>query len=394
MTKDNSEKDAKTINTKVFSIEKKLDMLLDVLAKNKVAPDKEVNDIVKNLSAVKESINDSNDEFELGDLDIPNPVLYKDGDNNYVEAQEDNDNEDNDNWVSAITLSHGVKPKLSFDIKLRIADDETKKMYSEIKNELLSYGLHARISRYRENFNKKRHQIARFVINGKTLKCYLGIDPKTLDEKYYHHKDVSMKKGTTDLPTCINVKSKIAVRKIKELIAIITEQFVILKKKRYTEHDFASDLTTKGFSKLELKGYDYMRKDSFSRQEANDLPEFFAEPYINNVKIEPDDSIQEKFIVSLKTLSDNFESYTKIGLDELKKLGLAPANSNYLSIKASDLLEKALIIYCNDITPTAAKMVVFSGGIIFRYTSNDTSTLAFNDIEEEEDDEDNDEDFD
>ena len=148
-------------------------------------------------------------------------------------------------WEEVASNKRRAKPRFTFDMKLRIADDNVKTFYSDIKNALLSYGMHARMSRHKENFNKGRNNIARMAINGKTLKVYLAINPADIDPKYYHHRDVSDKKGVAELPTMINVRSKVAVKKVKMLIDRIAEELVIFPKK-YTPKDFAAELTVDG----------------------------------------------------------------------------------------------------------------------------------------------------
>lgn len=269
------------------------------------------------------------------------------------------------NWIETEATSRRAKPRFTFDLKLRLADDNVKGFYSDIKNALLSYGMHSRMSRHKENFNKGRNQIARMAINGKTLKVYLAIDPATLDPKIYHHKDVSDKKGVADLPTMINVRSGLAVRKIKALIDTIAEDLVI-KPKKYEPVDFASQLTLDGFSTVERKGYGYMVKDSATRAEVDEIPDDFA---TNAVEYVYADKKAERFIktkVTLDELSAHFEDGATIDIDAVREKGIASApNSNWLSVAASDRLGKKFKVYANEYTVSAAKMICVAGGEAF-----------------------------
>lgn len=266
------------------------------------------------------------------------------------------------NWIETEAKTRRAKPRYTFDLKLRLADENVKGFYSDIKNALLSYGMHSRMSRHKENFNKGRNQIARMAINGKTLKVYLAIDPNTLDPKIYHHKDVSDKKGVADLPTMINVRSGLAVRKIKALIDRIAEELVI-KPKKYEPVDFARDLTLDGFTTVERKGYGYMVKDAATRAQADEIPDDFATNAVEYIYAE---KRAERFIktkVTLDQLEDKFEDGATIDIDAIRDKGLASApNSNWLSVAASDRLGKKFHVYANEYTVSAAKMICVAGG--------------------------------
>lgn len=266
------------------------------------------------------------------------------------------------NWIETEAKTRRAKPRYTFDLKLRLADENVKGFYSDIKNALLSYGMHSRMSRHKENFNKGRNQIARMAINGKTLKVYLAIDPNTLDPKIYHHKDVSDKKGVADLPTMINVRSGLAVRKIKALIDRIAEELVI-KPKKYEPVDFAKDLTLDGFTTVERKGYGYMVKDAATRAQADEIPDDFATNAVEYIYAE---KRAERFIktkVTLDQLEDKFEDGATIDIDAIRDKGLASTpNSNWLSVAASDRLGKKFRVYANEYTVSAAKMICVAGG--------------------------------
>ena len=249
------------------------------------------------------------------------------------------------NWIETEAKTRRAKPRYTFDLKLRLADENVKGFYSDIKNALLSYGMHSRMSRHKENFNKGRNQIARM-----------------LDPKIYHHKDVSDKKGVADLPTMINVRSGLAVRKIKALIDRIAEELVI-KPKKYEPVDFAKDLTLDGFTTVERKGYGYMVKDAATRAQADEIPDDFATNAVEYIYAE---KRAERFIktkVTLDQLEDKFEDGATIDIDAIRDKGLASApNSNWLSVAASDRLGKKFHVYANEYTVSAAKMICVAGG--------------------------------
>lgn len=270
-------------------------------------------------------------------------------------------------WEEVESNQLRAKPKFSFDMKLRIADDEVKQFYSEIKNALLAYGVHARLSANRENFNKGRNPIARMVINGKTLKVYLAVNPNEIDPKVYRHKDVSDKKGVAELPTMINVRSKIAVKKVKMLIDKIAEDLVIFPKK-YEPVDFAKDLTTDGFTTVECKGYGYVvnKKGIATREDAEKIPNDFVANVAEYVNAEQKPTSFVKTRISLEELEKNFENSDTINLNTLKEKGLAAADSNYLIIDDSDRLCKRFKVYADEYTAAAVKMICIAGGEVYK----------------------------
>ena len=280
------------------------------------------------------------------------------------EAQDEEREEGDSDWVDTANEELRIKPKMSFDMRLRVADDDIKKFYSDIKNELLSYGIHDRISRHRENFNQGRINICRMVINGKTLKVYLAVDPESIDKRYFHHTDCGHRKGLIELPTMINVRSKVAARKVIELITLMMESLVI-SKKPYEPQDFAKELTLDGFTTVESKGYDYLVEKSMTLDKAKEYPDNFAAQLIEMVE---DNQYRERFIkttLTLEDLSKHFKSGDVVDIEKVRELGLGPANSNFLSVKESDKLDKKLKVYANEYTPDAVKMICLSGGEAF-----------------------------
>ena len=282
-----------------------------------------------------------------------------------VKESEGEDGEEGEGeWVDTANEELRIKPKMSFDMRLRVADDDIKSFYSDIKNELLSYGIHDRISRHRENFNQGRINICRMVINGKTLKVYLAVDPESIDKRYFHHTDVGHRKGLIELPTMINVRSKVAARKVKELITLMMESLVI-SKKPYEPQDFAKELTLDGFTTVESKGYDYLVEKSMTLEKAKAYPDNFAAQLIEMVE---DNQYQEKFIKTELTLDDlakNFKNGDVVDIAKVRELGLGAKNSNFLSIKESDKMATKLKVYANEYTPDAVKMICLSGGEAF-----------------------------
>ncbi|MGN0797917.1 MAG: hypothetical protein ACI4M5_06870 [Christensenellales bacterium] len=269
------------------------------------------------------------------------------------------------NWQEEVEDSARVKPKLSFEMKLRLADDNIKSFYSELKNELLSYGIKNRISRFRENFNKGRNQIARFTINGKTLVLYLAIDPASLDESYYHHKDCSDKKGAVDVPTMLKIRSKVAVKKAKALIEMICEGLVIKKKKGYEPENFADEFSLDGYTTVECKGLDYLVVGDLDLGQAMQLPDSLASQLIEVV--EGDEAILKPVTatISVDDILANFEEGSVVDIESVISKKMCPADCNYLSVVEGQRLNKKYRVFANEYNPDAVKMICLAGGEAF-----------------------------
>ena len=269
------------------------------------------------------------------------------------------------NWQEEVEDSARVKPKLSFEMKLRLADDNIKSFYSELKNELLSYGIKNRMSRFRENFNKGRNQIARFTINGKTLVLYLAIDPASLDESYYHHKDCSDKKGAVDVPTMLKIRSKVAVKKAKALIEMICEGMVIKKKKGYEPENFAEEFSLDGYTTVECKGLDYLVVGDLDLGQAMQLPDSLASQLIEVV--EGDEAILKPVpaTISVDDILANFEEGSVVDIESVISKKMCPADCNYLSVVEGQRLNKKYRVFANEYNPDAVKMICLAGGEAF-----------------------------
>ncbi len=109
----------------------------------------------------------------------------------------------------------------SFTAMLTQADDSLKGFYSDLKNELLSYGLKSRMSWSNESWYISRITYAKFGIRGKTLSLYLGLNPVEFDGTKYSCRDVSKTAKYRDVPMQLKIKSARAVQWAKELIAAI-----------------------------------------------------------------------------------------------------------------------------------------------------------------------------
>ncbi len=119
----------------------------------------------------------------------------------------------------------------SFTERLENVDPEAKAFYEQIKAELLSYDkVKTRLSQKGESFRVGRVLLAKIAISGKTVKCYLALDPAAYDVKTYRHSDASERKAFADVPMLIRIRSKLSVKRTTLLIADLAAANGLVKK--------------------------------------------------------------------------------------------------------------------------------------------------------------------
>lgn len=189
---------------------------------------------------------ESNDEpFSFGGFSSDEDETEEDEDEE-DETEEDEDEED-DLMVNQIygqtSSSIGKINKIDFDEKVEKASPDLKRHYNEIKNVIMKYrNVHSRISKAGDSFRCKGQKYVYMTIVGKTLKVYLALDPFSIDQNVYHHRDVSNKKKYQVTPTLLRVKSELSVKKTIKLIEVMFEDNMIDVKKKVEEKDYVQEL--------------------------------------------------------------------------------------------------------------------------------------------------------
>ncbi len=127
----------------------------------------------------------------------------------------------------------------SFHAKVIQADDETKKFYSAIKNELLSYKkVHDRLSWKRETYKAAGGCVAKIGFRGNTLCLFLPLDPAEYAESRYKVEDASANKSSEDTPCMFRIKNDKRLRLSFDLIARVMEERGLVRTDR-PEEDYA-----------------------------------------------------------------------------------------------------------------------------------------------------------
>ena len=189
---------------------------------------------------------ESNDEpFSFGGFSSDEDETEEDEDEE-DETEEDEDEEDGlmvNQIYGQTSSSIGKINKIDFDEKVEKASPDLKRHYNEIKNVIMKYrNVHSRISKAGDSFRCKGQKYVYMTIVGKTLKVYLALDPFSIDQNVYHHRDVSNKKKYQVTPTLLRVKSELSVKKTIKLIEVMFEDNMIDVKKKVEEKDYVQEL--------------------------------------------------------------------------------------------------------------------------------------------------------
>lgn len=283
---------------------------------------------------------------------------------------EDNDEDDDldeleeDDKEDASALSSLVvsekRIRLTFEEKTTLASDEVKNYYNEVKNYLLMYRAHARLSKKCESFRYKG-LLAKVAFAGKTLKVNLAIDPKALEGTKYHFKDRSDKKQYQLVPTQIKIKSDRGLKYFKELVDMMMEGREVKPKRRFETTDFTALLIPDGHAVLYTLGVtnDHLVDIMDVSNVPTDLPVdlVYHIPTINGADIE---GMKEENSIYLDTLCKHFNDGDIITLDILKKNNIL-TRGNMLRIKARGTLDKHFTIYADSFEANALAMLLCTG---------------------------------
>lgn len=280
-----------------------------------------------------------------------------DEDDDLDELEED-DKEDASAPSSLVVSEKRIR--LTFEEKTTLASDEVKNYYNEVKNYLLMYRAHARLSKKCESFRYKG-LLAKVAFAGKTLKVNLAIDPKTLEGTKYHFKDRSDKKQYQLVPTQIKIKSDRGLKYFKELVDMMMEGREVKPKRRFETTDFTALLIPDGHAVLYTLGVtnNHLVDIMDVSNVPNDLPVdlVYHIPTINGDDIE---GMKEENSIYLDTLCKHFNDGDIITLDILKKNNIL-TRGNMLRIKARGTLDKHFTIYADSFEANALAMLLCTG---------------------------------
>lgn len=145
-------------------------------------------------------------------LDNPKPLPKEEKVEEVIPAPE----EDEEGW--------NRNKRQPFFVRIITAEADTKVNYNEIKNEILSYGVKARLSRGGETFRLKDKKYVKIYLVGKTLKVYLALSPEDYKDSTIPIEDVGHRPNYAEMPLLFKVRSQLSVRRCKDLIKAAMEK--------------------------------------------------------------------------------------------------------------------------------------------------------------------------
>ncbi len=121
----------------------------------------------------------------------------------------------------------------SFYARLSQADDKVKELYSDLKNDLLSYKkVRSRVSWKYDTFYKGRAKCVILQLRGKKINMYIALKAEDLAPKY-HAKDVSDKARYETVPTLVKVAGGRSLLYAKQLVKLLMDNMGV---ERGVEH--------------------------------------------------------------------------------------------------------------------------------------------------------------
>ena len=267
-----------------------------------------------------------------------------------------------------------IKYNKSFTAKLIQSSDINKEYYSQLKNELLSYGgIKARTSWKYETFYAGRQTFARLSVRGKKLCLFLSLDPKNYVDTKYVIDDKSNVLAYEKTPLLYRIKNDRRLKYSKELITTAmqgrekTEEFKEVNYSARLPYEEIEPLIERKLVKVLTEedaqsGDVFKPRDFVQAAEVNEL----LQDDIAQALIEVSDEISDKTkceIINVDILSRYFENDERVTLEGNKKrVPKFPKNATYIKVLARGALDKRLTVVADAYSIEAAKMILLTGG--------------------------------
>jgi len=270
----------------------------------------------------------------------------------------------------------------SFTSRMMNTTQFVKDSYQKLKDVMLSHKVNNKVSWRFDAFRQGRKTIARISVRGKMLCLYLQLDPTQFEgiDAYNHVYNVSDKKSQRLTPTLVKINNKKGLKQAIKLLNILFKEKEI-PEVEYVQKDFISALTPKddrtlinmGLIKLRVKRSlekcRYAKSIKIQDVASVESTAFFKDNDAINM-IDYTSNIQKPkkpVVVYTDELSTYFNSGEIVTLDELKhRIKKFPKRSTFLKIEKRGPLDKRLIVACDNIDIESTKMVLVSGGRVFK----------------------------
>jgi len=257
------------------------------------------------------------------------------------------------------------RPKMpsNFRIRLKNSSDKNQASYVELKNMLNSYkSITFRMSGRVEKIKYHGDVIAIIGIARKSLKLWMALDPNAFDVNHYHQKDASDKPRYAHVPMLVRIGSDRALKRSKELVTALLEQFEVEPKKRYNEKSLQELAYTLKHNALIKAKQPELLRESIHVHDSDVISNEFALESCLETRFREIYDIDNFESVSLDVLESSFLDGQKVTLDKLKKKGLVSEECNGYTITSGERLSKPLYVVADDFSMPAIKMIVLTGG--------------------------------
>ncbi len=306
------------------------------------------------------------------------------------EAEEDDTPEELGNSSLGRAVVDGkqilVRYDRSFLAKLIQSNDQTKELYADIHNYIMSYSK----VRCNGSWNRTSYLIGRrcaiaIAIKGKTLCLYAALDEDEARDIKYPLERVETKRYAST-PLMVRLKSMRGLAAAKKMVDLVMEkagQTAVGAESEISALNYPYE-STEELVKLKLIKIIALNGEIIDENSIITVAPFAMEP-LERVSVEEahilitdDDASQmivnedkygvdgKKFAVNIDTLSKNFENGDTVNIEILKEKGIVPQKEKAIKILARGELDKELIVEAEDFSYDAVKMIVLVGGTAYK----------------------------
>ena len=274
-----------------------------------------------------------------------------------------------------------IRYNKSFTAKLIQSNDEAKKYYTALKNEILAYKkTKSSVSWAYDSVNAGRSQVVKFAIRGKTLCVYFALNPDDFSGTKFKVEKAEANKYE-NVPCMYRVKGDRRARYAMELIAITSEKLGLTKGEVPAE-DYAMPYETT--EALLEKGLIKELKIAATEAQIQRAKAAGAIQVVSHVSVqEADEMITDevaatliggraggatgkKTIVNVDVLSKNYSDGDTVTIEDLKEKKLVPQSTKQVKLLARGVLDKKLQVELQDYSIEAVKMILATGGTVKR----------------------------
>ena len=263
----------------------------------------------------------------------------------------------------------------SFLAKLIQSNEQTKKHYSVLKNELLSYkGVKCSFDWPWEAFSVGRKALAKIRLRGKTLSICLALNPEDYMGTKYQVESAGVK-SLADTPCLYVITDYKQLMYAVQLIGVLMgregiEKTPIEEIDYIAQYPYESDAALIKKKLIKVSTSEDVESDtediSSDNEQSVPVQEALLQDEVATSPIEKTDSVSDKTksdIVNIDTLSQCFAAGERVTLNEIKKRVKGfDKKVTCIKVLARGKLEKSLTVEADKFSAQAAKKIALAGG--------------------------------